>query len=181
MFREKSLSDDWFLHFSRKVQNLTVFAIIFMIRVRFFGLEELNQNGFRAARYSEGGFFEETRGNKATVECFPGAPEVAPPCNWLFGSWPYQSLCTTEMYFYSGASAAAAAVAKQQTGMATTADLVTLQQQIRQEMADSLQRVREEMHTQSMAGWMQSAASPVPFRGFRQVQQKQPSRTGSAT
>ena len=31
--------------------------------------------------------------------------------------------------------------------MATTADLITLQQQIRQEMADSLQRVREEMHT----------------------------------
>ena len=31
--------------------------------------------------------------------------------------------------------------------MATTADLMTLQQQIRQEMADSLQRVREEMHT----------------------------------
>ena len=31
--------------------------------------------------------------------------------------------------------------------MATAADLVTLQQQIRQEIADSLQRVREEMHT----------------------------------
>ena len=31
--------------------------------------------------------------------------------------------------------------------MATTADLTTLRQQIRQEMADSLQRVREEMHT----------------------------------
>ena len=31
--------------------------------------------------------------------------------------------------------------------MATTADLMTLQQQIRLEMADSLQRVREEMHT----------------------------------
>ena len=31
--------------------------------------------------------------------------------------------------------------------MATTADLMTLHQQIRQEMADSLQRVREEMHT----------------------------------
>ena len=30
--------------------------------------------------------------------------------------------------------------------MATTADLMTLQQQIRQEMADSLQRVREETH-----------------------------------
>ena len=31
--------------------------------------------------------------------------------------------------------------------MATTADLMTLLQQIRQEIADSLQRVREEMHT----------------------------------
>ena len=31
--------------------------------------------------------------------------------------------------------------------MATAADLMTLQQQIRQEMTDSLQRVREEMHT----------------------------------
>ena len=30
--------------------------------------------------------------------------------------------------------------------MATTADLMTLQQQIRKEIADSLQRVREEMH-----------------------------------
>ena len=35
----------------------------------------------------------------------------------------------------------------QQAGIATTADLMTLQQQIRQEMADSSQRVREEMHT----------------------------------
>ena len=40
-------------------------------------------------------------------------------------------------------SAAAAAVAQQRAGMATTADLMTLQQQIRQEIADSLQRVRE--------------------------------------
>ena len=32
-------------------------------------------------------------------------------------------------------------------GMATTSDLLTLQQQIRHKMADSLQRVREEMHT----------------------------------
>ena len=31
--------------------------------------------------------------------------------------------------------------------MTTTADLMTLQQQIRQEMADSLQRLPEEMHT----------------------------------
>ena len=44
-------------------------------------------------------------------------------------------------------SAAGAAVAEQQAGMATAADSMTLQQQIRQEMADSLQRVREEMHT----------------------------------
>ena len=31
--------------------------------------------------------------------------------------------------------------------MAAAADLITLQQQIRQEMADSLQRLREELHT----------------------------------
>ena len=31
--------------------------------------------------------------------------------------------------------------------MATAAELMTLQQEIRQEIADSLQRVREEMHT----------------------------------
>ena len=43
--------------------------------------------------------------------------------------------------------AAAAAVAQQQAAMATTADLMTLQQQIRQEIVDSLQRVRERMHT----------------------------------
>ena len=37
---------------------------------------------------------------------------------------------------------------------------MTLQQQIRQEIAESLQRVREEKRTQkSMADWMQSAAS----------------------
>ena len=34
---------------------------------------------------------------------------------------------------------------------------------------------------QSMADWMQSAASPVPCRGSQQVLQKQPSRTESAT
>ena len=55
--------------------------------------------------------------------------------------------------------------------MATAADLVTVQQQIRQEMADSLQRVREEMHT-AITGAMQR---------LEQVLQKQPSRTGSAT
>ena len=42
---------------------------------------------------------------------------------------------------------ALAAVAQLQANMATTADLMTLQQQIRRDMADSLKRVREEMHT----------------------------------
>ena len=37
--------------FSSKVQNLTVFLIIYMIRIRFFGPGELIQNGFSAARY----------------------------------------------------------------------------------------------------------------------------------
>ena len=37
--------------FSSKVQNLTVFSIIYMIRIRFFGPQELIQKHFRAARY----------------------------------------------------------------------------------------------------------------------------------
>ena len=51
MFRKKSFSDELFLHFSAKVQNLTVFSFIYMIRIRFFGPRELNQKGFRAAQY----------------------------------------------------------------------------------------------------------------------------------
>ena len=47
---KKSLSDELFLHFSSKVQNLTVFSIIYMIRIRFFRPVESIQNGFRAAR-----------------------------------------------------------------------------------------------------------------------------------
>ena len=38
---------------SSKVQNMTVFSIIYMIRIRFFGSGELIQNGFRRARYAE--------------------------------------------------------------------------------------------------------------------------------
>ena len=38
--------------FSSKVQNLTVFSIIYMIRIRFFGPRELIQNGFRVAQYA---------------------------------------------------------------------------------------------------------------------------------
>ena len=38
-------------------------------------------------------------------------------------------------------------ITKQQACMATAADLLTLQQQVRQEIADSMQQVREEMHT----------------------------------
>ena len=34
-----------------KVQNLTVFSIIYMIRIRFFGPRELIKRYFRAARY----------------------------------------------------------------------------------------------------------------------------------
>ena len=36
---KKSLSDELLLHFSSKVQNLTVFSIIYMIRIRFSGRE----------------------------------------------------------------------------------------------------------------------------------------------
>ena len=64
--------------------------------------------------------------------------------------------------------------------MATTADLMTLQQQIRQERwqtpcSESVRRCTR----QSVADWMQSTAFPVPCRGSQQVQQKQPSRTES--
>ena len=38
--------------FSEKVQNLTVFSIIYMIRIRFFGPGELIQKYFRRARYA---------------------------------------------------------------------------------------------------------------------------------
>ena len=70
---------------------------------------------------------------------------------------------------------------QQQAGMSTTADLETLQQHMRQDIADTFQRVREEMHT-SMADLIQPAAFlQVPCRGSQQVLQKQPSRTGSAT
>ena len=51
-FEKKSLSDELFLHFSSKVQNLTVFSIIYMIRIPFFGPGELIQRYFRAARYA---------------------------------------------------------------------------------------------------------------------------------
>ena len=46
MFRKKSLSDELFLHFSSKVQHLTVFSIIYMIRIRFFGPGELKSENF---------------------------------------------------------------------------------------------------------------------------------------
>ena len=37
--------------FPSKVQNLTVFSIIYTIRIRFFGPGELIQNGFSAAQH----------------------------------------------------------------------------------------------------------------------------------
>ena len=39
--------------FPSQVQNLTVFSIVYMIRIRFFGPGELIQNGFSAAQYME--------------------------------------------------------------------------------------------------------------------------------
>ena len=50
MFRTKSFSDELFLHFSSKVQNQTVYSIVYMIRIRFFGPGELFQKGFRGAQ-----------------------------------------------------------------------------------------------------------------------------------
>ena len=61
MFRKKSLSDELFLHFyPSKVQNLTVFSINYMIRIRFFGPAELIQKYFRAAQYRKIPAFIET-------------------------------------------------------------------------------------------------------------------------
>ena len=50
--------------FSAKVQNLTVFSFIYMIRIRFFGPGELIQNGFRAAQY---GFLLSSMSERVTV------------------------------------------------------------------------------------------------------------------
>ena len=50
MFRFRIPSDELFLDFSSKVQNLTVFSIICMIRIRFFGPWELFPKGFSTAR-----------------------------------------------------------------------------------------------------------------------------------
>ena len=49
--KKKSPSDELFLHFFCKSSESGRFSIIYMIRIRFFGPGELNQNGFRAARY----------------------------------------------------------------------------------------------------------------------------------
>ena len=50
-FGKKSLSDELFIIFPSKVQNRTVFSIIYMIRIRFFGPRELIQSFFRTAQY----------------------------------------------------------------------------------------------------------------------------------
>ena len=42
MFRKKSPSDELFLNFSAKVQNLTVLSFIYMIRIRFFWARGIN-------------------------------------------------------------------------------------------------------------------------------------------
>ena len=65
--KKKSPSDELFLHFSEKVQNLTVFPIIYMIRIRYFGPRESIQNGFRAAQYAT--LFTRTR--ISGTDCFP--------------------------------------------------------------------------------------------------------------
>ena len=52
MFRKKKKNrrTNYSSIFPSKVQNLTVFSIIYMIRIRFFGPGELIQNGFSAAQ-----------------------------------------------------------------------------------------------------------------------------------
>ena len=49
--KKNPFRDELFLHFSAKVQNLTVFSFIYMIRMRFFGPGELIQNYFSGAQY----------------------------------------------------------------------------------------------------------------------------------
>ena len=74
MFRKKSLSDELFLHFSSKVQNLTVFSIIYTIRIRFFGPGELNQMGFSATRYSSQLTLCLSHGTDRCAHCVPSHP-----------------------------------------------------------------------------------------------------------
>ena len=44
--KKKSLSDELFLHFFFESSESGRFSIIYMIRIRFFGPQELNQKGF---------------------------------------------------------------------------------------------------------------------------------------
>ena len=60
-FEIKSLSGELFLFFLRTFRILPFFSIIYMIRIRFFGLRESFQQKFRAAQYHSG------RGSLMTV------------------------------------------------------------------------------------------------------------------
>ena len=51
---KKSLSDELFLHLSSKVQNLTVFSIIYMIRIRIFGPGGINSENISGCTVKEG-------------------------------------------------------------------------------------------------------------------------------
>ena len=53
MFRKKSLSDEFFLCFFFETSESDRFSIIYMIRIRFFGLGELIQRRFQAAQCAE--------------------------------------------------------------------------------------------------------------------------------
>ena len=72
MFRKKIPFRRIIPPFSAKVQNLAVFSIIYMIRIRFFGPRELNQKGFSGARYTCS-----KHGSGASVLNFPvfGSPD----------------------------------------------------------------------------------------------------------
>ena len=48
--KKKNRRTNYSSSFSSKFQSLTVFSIIYMIRIRFFGPEELIQNGFSSAQ-----------------------------------------------------------------------------------------------------------------------------------
>ena len=51
MFRKNPFRTNYSSIVSSKLQNLTVFSIIYMIRIRFFGLGELIQNGLGTTQY----------------------------------------------------------------------------------------------------------------------------------
>ena len=53
MFRKNPSRTNYCSIFSSRAQNLTVFSIVYLIRIRFFGPRDLFPKGFRDAQYVE--------------------------------------------------------------------------------------------------------------------------------